>query len=382
MKKFVMQRKAWATGCVALAVTFGVAACGTAGQTGETNNDAATVAPSNTPGATGNAAGFKIGLLLPESKTARYEKFDRPYITEEIAALCPSCEVVYNNANQDPNQQQQQVDSMLTNNVKVLILDAVDAKAIASSVAKAKQQGAKVVAYDRLASGPVDGYVSFDNMQVGKMQGQALLDELKKGGDPKRGPIVMINGSPTDPNAGDFKKGAHSVLDGQVTIGKEYDTPDWSPDQANTQATGAFTALGADKVIGIYSANDGMAGGIARAMQNAGVPKNTPLTGQDAELAGIQRILLGTQTMTIYKPIRPEAKAAAQMAFDLGSGKTVQGSGTVDNGSGSPIPAQIMQPIVVNKDNIKDTVVKDGFWKIEEICTADVQAACQSAGLS
>ncbi|MBG0826373.1 substrate-binding domain-containing protein [Planomonospora sp. ID67723] len=371
-----MKTVRWVVGPVALVVVLGMTACGTAGQSGAPATQGTGTAA---PGATD---GFKIGLLLPESKTARYEKFDRPYITEEITALCPTCEVVYNNANQDPNQQQQQVDSMLTNNVKVLILDAVDAKAIASSVAKAKNQGAKVVAYDRLASGPVDAYTSFDNVQVGKMQGEALLNALKAGGDPKRGPIVMINGSPTDPNAGDFKKGAHSVLDGQVTIGKEYDTPDWSPDQANTQATGAFTSLGADKVIGIYSANDGMAGGIARAMQNAGVAKGTPLTGQDAELAGIQRILLGTQTMTIYKPIRPEAKNAAKLAVDLGSGKAVQGTGTVDNGSGSPVPAMIIQPIVVTKDNIKDTVVKDGFWKVEEICTADVQAACQAAGLS
>ncbi|GGL33012.1 sugar ABC transporter substrate-binding protein [Planomonospora parontospora] len=376
-----MKTVRWAVGGAALVLAFGMAACGSAKEAG----GGGTMTPAGTsPGATGGtgASSFKIGLLLPESKTARYEKFDRPYITQEVATLCPTCEVVYANANQDPNQQQQQVDSMLTNNVKVLILDAVDAKAIASSVAKAKQQGAKVVAYDRLAGGPVDAYTSFDNVQVGKMQGEALLNALKEGGDPKRGPIVMVNGSPTDPNAGDFKKGAHSVLDGQVTIGKEYDTPDWSPDQANTQAAGAFTALGADKVIGIYSANDGMAGGIARAMQNAGVPKGTPLTGQDAELAGIQRILLGTQTMTIYKPIKPEAQNAARLAFDLGSGKPVQGATTVDNGSGSPIPALIIQPIVVTRDNIKDTVVKDGFWTVGEICTADVQAACKAAGLS
>lgn len=355
-----------------------LAACGTAGQSG----GAGGASPSGSTSAIGTVdQGFKIGLLLPESKTARYEKFDKPYITEAIKGLCPKCEVVYNNANQDPNQQQQQVDSMLTNGVKVLILDAVDAKAIASSVTKAAGQGAKVLAYDRLASGPIDGYTSFDNLQVGKMQGQALLDAIKAGGDPKRGPIVMINGSPTDPNAGDFKKGAHSVLDGQVTIGKEYDTPDWSPDQANTEAAGAFTALGADKVIGVYSANDGMAGGIAKAMSNAGVKAGTPLTGQDAELAAIQRILLGTQTMTIYKPIKPEAENAAQMAVALGTGQAVTGTTTVDNGTSNAIPAQIITPIVVTKDNIKDTVVKDGFWKVTEICTPAVEAACKAAGL-
>ncbi|GAA3475326.1 sugar ABC transporter substrate-binding protein [Nonomuraea roseola] len=363
-----------------LAIVGLLAGCGTAGQSGQTGGARGGTASPNAIGSIDE--GFKIGLLLPESKTARYEKFDRPYITADIKAQCPKCEVVYNNANQDPNQQQQQVDSMLTNGVKILILDAVDAKAIASSVAKAKSQGAKVVAYDRLAGGPVDAYTSFDNLQVGKAQGQALLDAIKAGGDPKRGPVVMVNGSPTDPNAADFKKGAHSVLDGQVTIGKEYDTPDWSPDQANTEAAGAFTALGADKVVGVYAANDGMAGGIARAMQNAGVKKGTPLTGQDAELAAIQRILLGTQTMTIYKPIRPEAKNAAQLAISLATGQGVTGTTTVDNGANSAIPAQIIAPIVVTKENIKDTVIKDGFWKVEEICTAAVKPACVAAGIS
>ncbi|WP_308164780.1 sugar ABC transporter substrate-binding protein [Nonomuraea sediminis] len=360
-----------------LLAVLGLTACGTAGQSGGGG-----AGPTASPSAVGTLEqGFKVGLLLPESKTARYEKFDRPYITQDIKSLCPKCQVVYDNANQDPNLQQEQVDSMLTNGVKILILDAVDAKAIAASVKKASDQGALVVAYDRLAGGPIDAYTSFDNIQVGKMQGQALLDAIKAGGDPKRGPIVMINGSPTDPNAGDFKKGAHSVLDGQVDIGKEYDTPDWSPDQANVEANGAFTALGADKVVGVYSANDGMAGGIAKAMQNSGVKPGTPLTGQDAELAAIQRILIGTQTMTIYKPIKPEASNAAQMAVNLAIGKKPASTGTVDNGTSNAIPAQIITPIVVTKQNIKDTVVKDGFWKVAEICTGAAQTACAAAGL-
>lgn len=354
-----------AAGAAALAAILAVGACGKAKQAGSS-------------GGRGDlATGFKIGLLLPESKTARYEKFDRPYITRAIAKLCPKCTVIYNNANQDPNLQQQQIESMLTNGVKVLILDAVDGRSVSSSVSRAKSQGVKVLAYDRLASGPIDGYTSFNNLQVGKLQGQALLNAIKQGGDPKRGPIVMVNGSPTDPNADEFKKGAHSVLDGQVIIGKEYETPDWSPDQANIEAAAAFIALGARNVIGVYAANDGMAGGIAKAMQNAGLKPGTPLTGQDAELAAIQRILVGTQTMTIYKPIKPEAEDAAQMTVDLGSGKTPSGNEKVGRG----IPAQIITPIVVTEGNVKDTVVKDGFWTVQDICTSDYAAACKSAGL-
>ncbi|MFC7720413.1 substrate-binding domain-containing protein [Nonomuraea recticatena] len=177
-----------------LAIVGLLAGCGTAGQSGQTGGARGGTASPNAIGSI--AEGFKIGLLLPESKTARYEKFDRPYITADIKAQCPKCEVVYNNANQDPNQQQQQVDSMLTNGVKILILDAVDAKAIASSVAKAKSQGAKVVAYDRLAGGPVDAYTSFDNLQVGKAQGQALLDAIKAGATPSAAPSSWSTARP------------------------------------------------------------------------------------------------------------------------------------------------------------------------------------------
>ncbi|MDP9864829.1 MULTISPECIES: sugar ABC transporter substrate-binding protein [Streptosporangium] len=367
-----------AAGGMAVVAAFGLTACGVIGRPG---SDETASAPGRAV-----AEGFKIGLLLPGTEATRYEKFDRPYITESVAELCPRCQVVYGSAGRDHDRQRRQFDSMLGDGVKVIILDAVDAKAIAPSVSRAVEQGVKVIAYDRLAGGPIDAYTSFDNVQIGKMQGQALLDALKAEGDPRRGPIVMINGSPADPNAGDFKKGVHSVLDGNVVIGGEYDIPGWSSDLAASDAAGAFATLGPERVIGVYAANDGMAGGAARAMRITGIAKGTPLTGQDAELAAIQRVLLGTQTMTIYKPIRPEARNAAQMAVDLGSGRTVtggaDGEGTVANGTSSSIPAQIIQPIVVTKDNIEDTVVKDGLWKVEEICTADLRAACKSAGLT
>ncbi|GAA0979881.1 sugar ABC transporter substrate-binding protein [Acrocarpospora macrocephala] len=326
---------------------------------------------------------FKIGLLLPESETIRYEKFDRPYITKSVKKSCPNCTLVYANAKQDPLRQQQQIDAMLAGGVDVLILDAVDAEAISPSVQKAEKQGVKIVAYDRLADGPIHAYSSIDNIEVGKMQGQALLDALKAGGNPFRGPIVMINGAPDDPNAREFKKGAHQALDGHVVIGREYDTPDWSPERARIQASGAFATLGADRVIGVYSANDGMAGGIADAMKAAGVPKGTPLTGQDADLAAIQRILLGTQTMTIYKPIKPEAESAVQMAIDLAAGRPVKAPSTVTNDTVSRIPAMIIAPMVVTRDNIKDTVVRDGFWTVNEICAPkNVKPACESTGLT
>jgi D-xylose transport system substrate-binding protein len=192
---------------------------------------------------------------------------------------------------------------------------------------------------------------------------------------------VMINGAPTDPNAAQFKKGAHSVLDGKVNIGKEYDTPDWTPDKAQTEAQAAITSLGKDKIIGFYSANDGMAGGISAAVQQAGFSKPPPLTGQDAELAGIQRIVSGNQTMTVYKAIKPEAEAAAGMAVALVQGQPYSAaSDSVNNGS-ADVKSQLLTPVEVTKDNIQDTVVKDGFYTVKQICTKQYAADCKKIGL-
>ena len=352
-----------------LALAVAVGACGTSNK-------------KSSGGGGGSSKSGSIGLLLPETKTTRYEAFDHPYFAAKLKALCPSCKLLYANSNQDAAQQQSQAESMLTQGAKVLVLDPVDGKAAQAIVNKAKSQNVPVVSYDRLITGaPIDYYVSFDNMRVGQLQGQALLKELQKGGDPKRGPIVMINGAPTDPNAGQFKKGAHSVLDGKVTIGKEYDTPDWTPDKAQTEAEQAITSLGKNKIIGFYSANDGMAAGIAASIKNAGFNPFPPLTGQDAQLDGIQRILAGEQSMTVYKAIKPEAEAAAEMAVDLLQGKKyANATRKVQNGTLN-VPSQLLTPVEVTSSNIKDTVVKDGFYKVSQICTAKYATACQKAGL-
>ncbi|MFC9392394.1 substrate-binding domain-containing protein [Streptomyces sp. NPDC057027] len=323
---------------------------------------------------------IRIGLLLPESKTTRYEKFDRPYIEQKIKELAPDAQIDYYNAAQNPTTQQQQVNTALAKGDKVIILDAVDAKSIQSSVQKAHDAGVKVVAYDRLAQGPIDAYVSYDNHKVGELQGKALLAAL--GAKAKSGEIVMHNGSPTDPNAAEFKAGAHSVLDGKVKIGKEYDTPDWDPNNANQQMAGAISSLGKDKIVGVYSANDGLAAGIATALKAAGM--NVPLSGQDAQLDAIQRILIGTQTFTVEKPYKPEADIAATMAVNLAEGKKLSSDlapTTVTSDGDRKVAARLLNPVVVNKDNIKDTVVKDGLYTVQEICTPTYAAACKDAGL-
>jgi D-xylose transport system substrate-binding protein len=326
----------------------------------------------------------KIALLLPESKTARYETQDRPNFEAKVKSLCPQCEILYSNADQDAAKQQNQAEAALTNGAKVLVLDPVDSASAAGIVARAKQSKVPVISYDRLiVNADVDYYISFDNEKVGKLQGQALVDKLKETGK-SDGTIVMINGAPTDNNAKDFKAGAHSILDGSgVKIGAEYDTPDWSPDKAQQQMEQAITKLGKDKIAGVYAANDGTAGGAIAAMKAAGVKPLPPVTGQDAELAAIQRILAGEQFMTVYKAIKKEAEVAAELAVALARGNQPSSqeiTGNKNNGK-KDVPSILLTPVAVTKENVKSTVVADGFWKPDQICAGDYQSACKSAQL-
>jgi D-xylose transport system substrate-binding protein len=347
-------------------LALGVAACGT------TSDD------SSSSDSGGSESGT-VGFLLPETKTTRYEAFDHPMFEQALKEQCPDCTLEYANSDQDASQQQSQAESMLTKGIDVMVLDPVDGKAAEAIVNKAESQGVPVVSYDRLASGPVSYYVSFDNEKVGELQGQELLKQL--GPDASSKSIVMINGAPTDPNAAQFKSGAHSALDGNVDIAKEFDTPDWSPDKAQTEAQQAITSLGKENIDGFYSANDGMAAGIVAAEQGAGIPLSTPLTGQDAQVDGIQRVLAGEQSMTIYKAIQPEAEAAAAMAVALIQGKDYpDATESIDNGT-QDVPSQLLEPVVVTADNVQDTVIKDGFYTASDICTGKYEAACKKAGI-
>ena len=344
---------------------------------------AVTACGTSSGGGGGGTSAKKIALLLPETKTARYESKDRPLFEAKVKALCSDCQIIYSNANQDASAQQSQAEAALTNGAKVLVLDAVDGAAAAAIANKAKQSNVPVVSYDRLILNTpnVNFYISFDNQAVGKLQGMSLLQALGSKANPS---IVMINGAPTDNNAKLFKQGAHSVLDGKVNIAKEYDTPDWSPDQAQNEMTQALTAL-ANKLDGVYAANDGTGGGAIAAMKAAGLKPLPPVTGQDAELAAIQRILIGEQYMTVYKAIAPEAEGAAELAVDLVNGTAVPSSmtngKTVNNGN-KDVPSVLLTPVAVTKDTVKTTVVADKFWTATDICTAQYASACTAAGIS
>ena len=352
----------------------GIAACG--------DDDDGGGSASGTTSSGGTSG--TVALLLPESKTARYESSDRPLFEQKLRELCPDCRIIYSNADQDAAKQQSQAEAAITNGARVLVLDPVDGKAAASIVTRAKQSDIGVIAYDRpIENSDVDYLITFDNRQVGRLQATALVDKLRADGT--RGDLVMINGAPTDPNAAQFKAGAHSVLDGSgYRIAKEYDTPDWSPDRAQTEMDQAITALGDDGFVGVYAANDGTAGGAIAAMRAAGVdPNSRPTTGQDAELAGIQRIVAGDQYMTVYKTYKEEAGQAAQLAVDLLNGNTDSSlvNRQIDNGM-KDVPSVILTPVSVTQDNIRDTVVRDGLWTVDQICTPAYAAACGRLGLT
>ncbi len=329
--------------------------------------------------------GGKIALLLPESKTSRYEAHDRPEFEEKVEELCPECEIIYSNANQSTSEQQTQGEAAITQGVNVMVLDPVDATAVGSIVTKANQEEIPVVSYDRLILGvPINYYISFDNERVGELQAEALSEKLAEEGSPS-GPIVMINGSPTDPNAGQFKAGAKKVFEAEgVKIAKEYDTPDWSPDQAQNEMEQAITALGKNGFAGVYAANDGTGGGAIAAMKGAGIkPQSKPTTGQDAELEAIQRILAEEQFMTVYKAIKPEAYAAAEVAVALAQGEEAPSelvNGETNN-EAEDVPSILLEPIAVQRENINETIVAEEFWSASEICTPPYKKACEEVGI-
>jgi D-xylose transport system substrate-binding protein len=334
----------------------------------------------------GGGGGKKIALLLPESGTARYESQDRPHFTSKVKDLCSDCDVLYSNAGQDAARQQQQAEAALTKGADVLVLDPVDAGSAGAIVKKAKAQSVPVISYDRLiTNSDIDYYVSYDNSRVGKLQGTALVNKLKADGK-GNGTIVMINGDPADNNAKLFKKGAHSVIDKSgLKVGKEYDTPGWLGNKAQTEMEQAITALGNNGFVGVYAANDTTGGAAIAAMKDAGIkPSTRPTTGQDAELAGIQRILAGDQFMTVYKDLKFEAQDAATVAVAVAKGDTPSSDlvkDTTNNGQ-KDVPSVLRTPVEVTKDNIKDTIIKDGFWTPTQICTKAYAAACKAAGIS
>jgi D-xylose transport system substrate-binding protein len=365
-----------------VAIAAVAAGCGGGGSSSSSGS-------SSSEGSGGESSGggaIKVALMLPENETPRYETKDKPDFYKAMEEKCPECEISYFNAGDDAEKQASQGEAALTQGAEVLVVDPVDAKAAAVIVEKAKAQEVPTVAYDRLIEeSEVAAYVSFNNEKVGEQQAETLVKKLKEMGKPK-GPIIKINGDPADPNAALFKAGSNKVFEKEgVEIGKEYDTPGWTAENAQKEAQQAITSLGKEGFAAIYAANDETGGGAIAAMKGAGInPEEKPVTGQDSTVAGLQRILTGEQYMTIYKEIEPEATTAAEMAIALGESGELPASlnkEEVENGK-TKVPTVLYTSIPVTKENLKKETVETDWVEPSELCEGAFAKACKEAGIS
>jgi len=335
-----------------------------------------------------------IAVLLPDSKSSvRWETADRKY----LGAAFDAAGVTYNitNAEGDAPTQITQAEAAITNGAKVILLVDLDAGSGATIIAAARAAKVAVIDYDRLTiQGPgADFYVSFDGVAVGKVQGQGLVDAITAAGI-KTPRVAILNGSPTDNNATLFSQGGHSILDplfANNTYSKvaEQAVPGWDNQQALTIFEQMLTSTN-NGIDAVLAANDGLAGSVISALKNASL-KPIPLTGQDATVAGIQNILAGWQSMTVYKAIKAEANAAAALAIaiDKGTDTSKLATATVDQTSGGTnaagnkaMPAVLLTPVSVTKANIATTVIADGFDSWADICVGDFAQYCPAGVLT
>ena len=325
----------------------------------------------------------KVAVLLPDSKSSvRWETLDRPLLKAAFDKAGVESEI--QNAEGDKSAQQQQAEQAITNGAKVLLLVNLDSGSGAAIAANAKSQGVKVIDYDRLTlKGDSDYYVSFDNEQVGRLQGEGIVSCLE--GASGKPAVAVLNGSPTDNNATLFKKGYDSVIDAKFKSGEWTEVADQSvPDWDNQKALTIFEQMlqkADNKVDGVVAANDGLGNAAISALKQRKL-KQIPVTGQDATLQGIQNIVNGDQCMTVYKAIKKEADAAAELAIALAKGETPSGVTDKVNNENRDVPAVLLDPVAVTKDNIKEYIGEPDFPKKEEICAGKVASKCAAAGLS
>ena len=303
-----------------------------------------------------------IGLSLDTLKEARWQK-DRDMFVAEAEKL--GAKVLVQSANSDDTRQIKDVKSLITNGVDCLVIVPHDGAAMAKGVELAEEAGIPVISYDRLITdSDVTVYLTFDNINVGEEQAKYLVDAI--GG---KGKIVRMYGAPTDNNAKMFKQGQDNIIQplidkGDIEVIHEDWAVDWNPSNAKKIMNAALTKSKDFKAVLV--SNDGTAGGAIQALKEAGLDGKVIVTGQDADEVACQRIANGTQSMTIYKPIAKLATKAAQLAVDLAKGKPIQASGTIDNGY-TDVAAVFLPVIPVTKDNLKETVIADGFHTEEAI---------------
>jgi len=358
-------------------VAVPIAGCGSSSKSNSSGG-------GSTSGGTSSSGGGKadVAVLLPDTKSsARWETADRPYLANAFKKAGISYTIV--NAEGDPATQRTQADQAITNGAKVILLVDLDPGSGAAIINAAHKQGVKVVDYDRLTlGGGADYYVSFDNTQVGKLQGEGLVKCLKSSGV-SHPTVAELNGSPTDNNATLFAQGYNSVLDplysnGTFKKGPNQSVPDWDNQKALTIFEQMLQSTN-NNIQGVLAANDGLGNAVIQALHARKI-KPIPVTGQDATVQGVQHIIAGDQCMTVYKPVQNEAAAASKVAIALAKGQKPKTTDTVDN-KGTKTPGVLLTPIAVTKANIKSTVIKDGYVKKSDLCQGQFAADCKKAGI-
>ncbi|MDO6354730.1 D-xylose ABC transporter substrate-binding protein [Caloramator sp. CAR-1] len=305
---------------------------------------------------------IKIGLSMDDLRLERWQH-DRDFFVARAQEL--GAEVLVQSANGDDQTQIAQCENLITQGVDVLVVIPHNGEAIAPVVEEAHKAGIKVLAYDRLiTNSDVDYYISFDNVKVGELQATALVKQVPKGR------YFLMGGSPTDNNAKLFRQGQMNILQplidkGDIKIVGDQWVKDWLPDEALKIMENALTA-NKNNIDAVVASNDSTAGGAIQALAAQNLAGKVAISGQDADLAACQRIVEGTQTMTVYKPIKNLATKAAEVAIAMAKNEEIQTNGTVNNGK-IDVKSILLEPIAVTKENIVDTVIKDGFHKLEDV---------------
>ncbi|MGY1834979.1 sugar ABC transporter substrate-binding protein [Blastococcus sp. SYSU DS0510] len=364
-----MARRRTVTTAIAAALVFGLAACG-GDDSGGGNGGG---------GGGGEAAAGKVGVILPDTaSSARWESADRPLL--EAAFEEAGVEYDIQNAQGDAQRMNTIAEQMITEGVTVLAITNLDSASGAAIQRQAESQGVQTIDYDRLTlGGESDYYVSFDNTEVGRLQGEGLAQCL----GPEPANIAFLNGSPDDNNATLFSQGAHEVLDpmDQYTQVAEQAVPEWDNQQAATIFEQMYTQAGGD-IQGVLAANDGLANAVVSILARNNVAGQVPVTGQDATVEGLQNILAGEQCMTVYKPIADEAQALADLAVALVNGEEPQVDGSVEDPEGGrEVPSVLLEPVSIFRDNVKQ-VIDDGYQTAADVCTGEYAAACTELGIS
>ena len=334
-----------------------------------------------------------VALLLPDKQATRYETEDTPIFEAELSKACPNATVDEQNAEGSGPTQQLQVEEEIAKGARVLVLDPQDGSALGSVVSDAAARSVKVISYDRLLTAPgsrPDAYVAYDAVQAGTFQGNALLARLGTAGrSPAR--VVWINGPAADPSSALIQQGARSVLAGKVYIVDQGAMANAGPKAGQAIMAASIARVGRDGYDGVYAATDGGAAGAIAAERAVGIdPTGRPLTGGGSELDAIQRIVAGSQSMTIEEPVRPEAVEAADLACAALGGGLAAAHATTSNGT-ADVPSYLLTPIAISLDghlpgtvSVEDSVVKEDLFgadTVAQICTTALAASCAAAGI-